>query len=146
MQEAISQDFTQEPIEATESAHPFRLTISAEVVAYAVLIVISLLLRVAELDSVPISGPETHQALAAWRVANPQAPGDPLIASSPVVFWLQTWGFSLMASTNRIIDRFSMSSIWPMLDQMLSIQLPVKVSRSLKSLMIISSNDRFNFR
>lgn len=76
-----------------------RIVISVEVVAYCALLVLALVLRLAELDSTPIMASETHNALAAWRVIMPNAPGEPLIASSALLFALQSLSFSLFGGS-----------------------------------------------
>ncbi len=51
-----------------------RLTVPFELIAYAFPLVLALVLRLAELDTVPLSAPEARQALAAWRSVYPAAP------------------------------------------------------------------------
>ncbi len=70
-------------------------TIRVEWVAYAMLLALALVLRLAELDSTPLFASETHNALAAWRLVMPNAPGTPLISSSPILFTLQSLSFVL---------------------------------------------------
>ncbi|MFN8565368.1 MAG: hypothetical protein U0703_27925 [Anaerolineae bacterium] len=73
--------------------------VSFELIAYGAILVLALVLRLAELDTTPIMASETHNALAAWRVIMPNAPGEPLIASSALLFALQSLSFSVLGGT-----------------------------------------------
>ena len=75
------------------------LGISVEFLAYAAILVLGLVLRVAELDSTPLMASETHNALAAWRVIMPNAAGMPLISTSPLLFALQSISFTLFGAS-----------------------------------------------
>ena len=75
------------------------LGISIEFLAYSAILVFGLVLRTAELDSIPLMASETHNALAAWRVVMPGAAGTPLISSSPLLFALQTISFTLFGAS-----------------------------------------------
>jgi hypothetical protein len=72
------------------------LRISVEFVAYAVLIIFALLLRVADLDIVPMNDTEAIQALPAYQAVYPETPAQPQPARSPIMFWLQVVSFSLL--------------------------------------------------
>lgn len=76
-----------------------RLRLNYETVIYALLIALALALRIAELDTVPLTLTETHDALAAWRAITPSAPGDPLVASSPIQHLLMAMGFATLGGT-----------------------------------------------
>ncbi|MFN8447237.1 MAG: hypothetical protein U0521_01205 [Anaerolineae bacterium] len=73
--------------------------VSFELIAYGAILALALVLRLAELDTTPIMASETHNALAAWRVIMPNAPGEPLIASSALLFALQSLSFSVLGGT-----------------------------------------------
>src|SRR5215207_1658078 len=84
--------------EAGEStAQPIR--ISLETIAYLALFCFALVLRLAEIDTTPLMPAETHNALAAWREVMPNAPGMRLIATSPILFGLQSLSFSLLGAS-----------------------------------------------
>ena len=84
------------PMEFTGSSRAERpLGISLEFVAYAALLAVGLVLRMAELDTIPLMASETHNALAAWRVIMPNAAGIALVSSSPLLFALQSLSFTL---------------------------------------------------
>jgi hypothetical protein len=72
------------------------LNIPMEFIAYTVLILFALVLRVADLDIVPMSDVEAIQALPAYQVLNPQTPAQPQPAQSPIMFWLQMVSFALL--------------------------------------------------
>jgi hypothetical protein len=79
--------------------HSAPLVVPVEWIAYAVLIVLSLWLRVAELDTVPLSGREATQALAAWRALHPNLPGSAIVPASPLLFLLHSVGFTALGGT-----------------------------------------------
>lgn len=75
------------------------LRISLEGSAYLVLVLFVLLLRVAELDTVPMSDAEALQALPAYHALHPDAPGEPQPAQSALTFYLQIASFTLLGGT-----------------------------------------------
>ncbi len=70
--------------------------ISAEVAVYLALVLLSVVLRVAQLDAVPLSTGEARQALAAWRAVSLEAAGTPIVAESPVLFTLHSFMFTVL--------------------------------------------------
>lgn len=78
---------------------PAQAVVTVEVLVIAVLVLFSLLLRLAELDTVPIAPAEVPNALAAYHsLPGVDAPGGdtmPLVADSPVVFWAQRIAYTL---------------------------------------------------
>jgi len=70
-----------------------------EALAYGLLILLALVVRLAELDAVPMSEREAVDALAAWTVVYPQTPAQAQPASNPIGFWGQLIGFSLLGGT-----------------------------------------------
>ncbi|MCA9884031.1 MAG: glycosyltransferase family 39 protein [Anaerolineae bacterium] len=76
-----------------------QVTISWEVVAYAVLIIAALLLHLAELDSVPMAQAEAHQAMRTLQIVAPQTPGNAPAPDSPILFVLQSLAFSIMGAS-----------------------------------------------
>jgi hypothetical protein len=75
------------------------LAVPVEWIAYAILIFLSLWLRVAELDTVPLSGHEATQNLAAWRVLHPALPGSVIVPESPLLFLLHGIAFTTLGGT-----------------------------------------------
>lgn len=73
--------------------------ISYELIAYVLLAVVALVLRLAELDTVPLSAPEAHNALSAWRAISPEAAGAGYTPTSQIVFLAQTLAFSLFGAS-----------------------------------------------
>jgi hypothetical protein len=73
--------------------------ISREALLYVALALLSLVLRVAQLDAVPLSTVEARQALAAWRVVYPLAAGTPIVANSPLLFTLHSLMFTVLGSS-----------------------------------------------
>ncbi|PJF24825.1 MAG: hypothetical protein CUN53_15885, partial [Phototrophicales bacterium] len=64
-----------------------------EWIAYLAIAVLALVLRLAELDTVPLTHGEAREALAAWRIVTPGAAGDPITASSVLNFAAQSLAF-----------------------------------------------------
>lgn len=83
----------------TERTHPQAVSFSVEGTAYIALIVFVLLLRLAELDTVPLSDSEIPGALSAWHVIYPDAPGESQPSNSPITYWTQMIAFSLFGDT-----------------------------------------------
>jgi hypothetical protein len=78
-----------------DEAQP-HLTLSVEVIAYLLLLLLTLALRLAELDTVPLSLTEAQQALAAWQTLNPIEAVEAPVADSPLLFGLQKLAFSVL--------------------------------------------------
>jgi predicted membrane-bound mannosyltransferase len=73
--------------------------ISVEFVAYLALIVLALVLRIAQVDVVPLSNAEAREALAAWRTVQPDAPGSTIVPESPLLFLLHSLSFTLLGGS-----------------------------------------------
>ena len=84
--ESFEANVTQPQADITESTN-LSFAISGEAIAYFMLIALSLLLRLAELDVVPMSDSEVPAALAAWHTVFPDAPGEIVQPNSPILFW-----------------------------------------------------------
>ncbi|MBL8131255.1 MAG: hypothetical protein JNL42_05320 [Anaerolineae bacterium] len=75
------------------------ITFRVEWLAYVLLALIALALRLAELDQLPLGGVEAREALAAWRALTPN-PGAPVYAAqSQIIFLAQTVGFALFGAS-----------------------------------------------
>jgi hypothetical protein len=74
------------------------LSIPVEAMAYLAIIIFALVLRIAQLDSVPMGANEARQALAAWRVVNAEAPGALIVPESPLLFTLHSLSFSVLGA------------------------------------------------
>lgn len=75
-----------------------RRDISSEWLAYLCLALLALLLRVAELDSLPLGDGEVRNALHAWHSIEDDAPGSFSAASSPLTYISQLLTFSLLGA------------------------------------------------
>ena len=73
--------------------------ISVEFIAYAGLILLALVLRFAQLDAVPLTNAEARQALAAWRVVQPDVPGSAIVPESPLLFLLHSFSFTILGGS-----------------------------------------------
>lgn len=76
-----------------------QLTISAELIAYIILIGLAITLRFAGLGDVPMTDIEAIQALPAYHAVDSNAPGISQEASSVIVFWLQRISFTFFGGT-----------------------------------------------
>lgn len=83
----------------TKEESPRGIAVSAQMVVYLALFTLALLLRVIDLDSVPLMQSEAPQALAAWRAASPWASGQAGVAPSALLFVLQTASFAVIGGT-----------------------------------------------
>jgi hypothetical protein len=70
----------------TENRTPFRLTISVDTTLYALFFLVSLALRLIDLNTIVLNDAEAHEALAVFRAINPIAVGTPLVAHDPLMF------------------------------------------------------------
>ena len=73
--------------------------ISTEWLAWLGLALLALLLRAADLDSVPLSDHEARNALQAWHTVADSAPGSYQAADSPLAFISQLLTFSLLGAS-----------------------------------------------
>lgn len=90
MQQTLSQP-------GSAAAAPLRLNL--EVIAYTVLIALTLALRLIALGDVPISTVEVTPAVSAWRTVMPQSPVVPeVLPDSPAVFWAQRTAFTVLGA------------------------------------------------
>ena len=88
------------PVTSVDEAEVRRgLVVSVEAIAYIALLVLALVLRLADLSSIPLMPSEAPQALAAWRVTSPLASGDPIVPHSALLFALQSLSFTLMGGS-----------------------------------------------
>lgn len=86
-----------------DETEPRSLVISVEMLFYLLLIGFAIIIRMADLGSVPLSERESVEALAAWRAIYPPANvSEPVIASSALTFFTQALSFSTLGS-----DEFS---------------------------------------
>ncbi|MBZ0298155.1 MAG: hypothetical protein K8J31_00330, partial [Anaerolineae bacterium] len=91
--QAVTDSYTPAP------TRPGALALSYEWIAYGMLIALALALRIAELDSIPLTNREAAQALAAWRALHPALPGSVIVPESPLLFLLHGFGFSIFGGT-----------------------------------------------
>jgi len=76
-----------------------RPSVSVEALAYIGLFLLALLLRVSDLDKVPISDLEAAGALQAWHTIEDDAPGAFTVSSSPLTYISQVASFSLLGAS-----------------------------------------------
>ena len=73
-------------------------SVSVEYLAYICLAILALVLRVADLDSLPLNDAEARQALHAWHSINDNVPGSYVSSGSPLVHISQLISFSLLGA------------------------------------------------
>lgn len=86
------------PAETQQPA--IRVRVTLEMVLYLALAVLALTLRLVQLGSAPLNDAEAHDALAALRAVDPAAPGEPLVANSPLTFTLHAITFTFAPAGN----------------------------------------------
>lgn len=89
----VTQTYNQPTATGTK---PTVLVVRREVIAYFALALLALVLRVAQLDVVPLSSAEARQALAAWRAVFPYAAGTVIVPESPLLYMLHALMFSTL--------------------------------------------------
>lgn len=72
----------------------FEVRVSFEVVAYVALVMFMLALRLADLDTVPMSEGEASQALTAWTLVYDSHHTEMRVSANPLTFWGQVIGFA----------------------------------------------------
>ena len=77
-------------------------SISFEVLAYALLVLLALFLRVTALDTLPLTDDEVGSALHAWHTIEDDAPGAMTVSDSPLTYISQLLAFTALGA-----DEFS---------------------------------------
>lgn len=106
---------TREQVEnpTTFAAEPFAKSgVTVEWLAYIGLAILALVLRVAELDSLPLNDVEARHALHAWHSIEDNAPGSHLASNSPLAHIGQLIGFSLLGANAFSARLFPMLAGW----------------------------------
>lgn len=62
------------------------IAISLEAILYIAIIVLSILVRLPDIDLIPLTSSEAHEALAAHRALHPDAPGIAPVSQNPLMF------------------------------------------------------------
>lgn len=83
------------------------IRVAYEWLLVAALLALSVWLRLAELDTVPLSEPEATQALAAWRALHPHLSGGAIVPESPLLFLLHGVAFSALGSSEFTVRVFT---------------------------------------
>ena len=92
--QAVAQENTPQP---TQTESPV-VVVTLEFMAYVALVMLALVLRVANLDSVPLTDVEAQRALASWHAVDMNPVGNEPVADSPLVFWLQSISFTMLGA------------------------------------------------
>lgn len=78
---------------------PAALSVRVEWLAYAALMLFSLVIRVAALGSVPLNDYEARQSLHAWHTVEEDAPGDYVPSQNPLTYTFQILTFSTLGAS-----------------------------------------------
>lgn len=78
---------------------PVRIAVSVEAVLYLALGALALVMRLAELDVIPLNGVEAREALAVWHFVRPDAPGHAPLSASPLMFLLNSLMMTLLGGS-----------------------------------------------
>jgi hypothetical protein len=84
------------PPEQTAVNAPRAGVITLEMVVYAALALLALVLRLADLAAIPLTEVEARQALSAWNVLRPETLGQVAVTPSPLLFALQAISFNVL--------------------------------------------------
>lgn len=76
-----------------------QFVITFEFVAYFTLLLLSIVLRIAELDTVPLLPEEARQALASWQVVSPSVAMSQIVSESPLLLTVNNIMFSILGSS-----------------------------------------------
>ncbi len=74
-------------------------SLRAEWLAYAALVLLSLVIRLAALGSVPLNDYEAQQSLHAWHTVEDDAPGDFVNSHNPLTYSFQVLAFSTLGAS-----------------------------------------------
>ena len=75
------------------------ISVRAETLIYAVIALLALVFRVAQLGAMPLSGEEAPAALAAWKLLRPDSFVTITTATSPLLFAAQAISFNLLGAS-----------------------------------------------
>ncbi len=78
---------------------PAAISVRAEWLAYAALMLLSLVIRVAALGSVPLNDYEAQQSLHAWHTVEEDAPGAYVASHNPLTYSFQLLTFSTLGAS-----------------------------------------------
>ena len=92
----VTQSLVQEEQVAQEGVN---LNLSIEFVAYAALLLLAVVLRLAQVDVISMTNSQAQEALAAWRVVYPHAPGSAILSQSPLLFLLHSLSFTTLGAS-----------------------------------------------
>ena len=77
----------------------WRVALTVETLAYVIILLVALGLRAIRLDATPLNEAEAHQAMAAWHLVSPHAPGTGAV-ESPLIFAAAALTFALSGASN----------------------------------------------
>lgn len=80
----------------------FRFALSLEAICYIVIVLLAAIIRLPELEQIPLKSAEAIEALAAWYAVNPNAVGEPPSATQPLAFSANVLLMSIGGAQNAI--------------------------------------------
>jgi len=93
----VTDTLFEQPSVPRQEAAPW--AISYEVIAWGILLLAALLIRLAEIDTVSLSDREAAPAVTAWHLVHADAPGTPSPVTSPILLWTQATSFAVLGGT-----------------------------------------------
>ena len=91
---------TTQTIQADQASTGLRLVVSPEIALYIVFLALAVVLRLPEMDTIPLNAHESREALAAYRALNPAAPGDAPLSSYPLMAAANTLTMAIGGAEN----------------------------------------------
>ncbi|MHB8753066.1 MAG: hypothetical protein ACYDBJ_28250, partial [Aggregatilineales bacterium] len=96
------------------SAATFRLALSIDTVLYGLFAIVALALRLIQLGTIVLNDTEAHEALAVFRVIDPNAVGTPLVTHQPLMFAANAL-FMAIGGSNNFMARLATALIGVMI-------------------------------
>ncbi|PJF30969.1 MAG: hypothetical protein CUN51_05675 [Candidatus Thermofonsia Clade 1 bacterium] len=104
--EALNLEKTQTTAESPPERHTqrggFQLALSLEAIFYIVIVLFAAIIRLPELDLIPLKSAEATEALAAWHAINPNAVGEAPLSVQPLGFGVNALLMSIGGLENAI--------------------------------------------
>lgn len=97
--EGVPAEAEMQPIDESVDTSP-RLVITGETILYVVIFVLALVLRLPNLGTFPLTASESHEALAAYRAVIPEAAGNPITPSQPLMFTFNAIALTIGGADN----------------------------------------------
>ncbi|MFN8418936.1 MAG: hypothetical protein U0528_06795 [Anaerolineae bacterium] len=95
-------DMTQDHLSPAPQTSTSGFVITAEMLIYALIFLLALLTRVADLGKFPLDAGEAREALAAYRAITPEAAGSAITSSQPLAFSFNAIALTIGGADNGV--------------------------------------------